>query len=55
MRQNTQMTDITLKVGDVCIQAHRVVLASTSPYFFAMFNDDMAERQSREWFCMKLM
>ncbi|XP_073990192.1 kelch-like protein 17 isoform X2 [Rhodnius prolixus] len=48
MRQNTQMTDITLKVGDVCIQAHRVVLASTSPYFFAMFNDDMAERQSRE-------
>uniref|UniRef100_A0A0A9XNX5 Kelch-like protein 17 n=1 Tax=Lygus hesperus TaxID=30085 RepID=A0A0A9XNX5_LYGHE len=48
MRQHVQMTDITLKVGETSIHAHRVVLASTSPYFYAMFNDDMAERASRE-------
>ncbi|BES87453.1 kelch-like [Nesidiocoris tenuis] len=48
MRKNTQMTDISLKVGETNINAHKVVLASTSPYFYAMFNDDMAERASRE-------
>ncbi|KAL1139836.1 hypothetical protein AAG570_006813 [Ranatra chinensis] len=48
MRHNIQMTDVTLKVGDVSIHAHRVILASTSPYFYAMFNDDMTERMSRE-------
>ncbi|XP_014271032.1 kelch-like protein 17 isoform X2 [Halyomorpha halys] len=48
MRHNIQMTDITLKVGDVSIHAHRIVLASTSPYFYAMFNGDMSERLSRE-------
>lgn len=35
------MTDITLKVGETRIHAHRVVLASTSPYFYAMFNGEL--------------
>ncbi|XP_054268588.1 kelch-like protein 17 [Macrosteles quadrilineatus] len=48
MRQNIQLCDVTLKVGMDRIHAHRVVLASTSPYFYAMFNDDMAEKAARE-------
>lgn len=48
MRQNIQLCDVILRVGVDGIHAHRVVLASTSPYFYAMFNDDMAEKVQRE-------
>ncbi|XP_071447605.1 kelch-like protein 17 [Hetaerina americana] len=44
MRLNSQLCDIVLKIGGEEIRAHRVVLASVSPYFYAMFNDDMAEK-----------
>uniref|UniRef100_A0A0A1X9B2 Kelch-like protein 17 n=3 Tax=Zeugodacus cucurbitae TaxID=28588 RepID=A0A0A1X9B2_ZEUCU len=44
MRNNTQLCDVSLEVGGETIQAHKVVLASVSPYFYAMFNDDMLER-----------
>nr|CAH7766922.1 unnamed protein product [Callosobruchus chinensis] len=43
MRQSGQLCDITLKVGLEKFRAHKVVLASVSPYFFAMFNGDMKE------------
>ncbi|XP_037049444.1 kelch-like protein 17 [Bradysia coprophila] len=46
MRQNAQLCDVILEVGDETINAHKVVLASVSPYFYAMFNDDMLERNS---------
>uniref|UniRef100_A0A1B6D3K8 Kelch-like protein diablo n=1 Tax=Clastoptera arizonana TaxID=38151 RepID=A0A1B6D3K8_9HEMI len=48
MRQNSQLCDVILRVGMNNIHAHRVVLASTSPYFYAMFNDDMAEKLQKE-------
>ncbi|KAJ1522807.1 hypothetical protein ONE63_001961 [Megalurothrips usitatus] len=44
MRQHAQLCDVTLKIGPDSINAHRLVLASVSPYFNAMFNDDMVEK-----------
>ncbi|KAL9915483.1 kelch-like protein 17 isoform X1 [Glossina fuscipes] len=44
MRSNVQLCDVTLEVGGETIHAHKVILASVSPYFYAMFNDDMLER-----------
>lgn len=38
MRQNSQLCDVTINVGGETIYAHKVVLASVSPYFYAMFN-----------------
>ncbi|KAL1464852.1 hypothetical protein WDU94_004463 [Cyamophila willieti] len=48
MRHNIQLCDVTLRCGMDTIHAHRVVLASTSPYFHAMFNDDMVEKDQTE-------
>ncbi|XP_065168992.1 kelch-like protein 17 [Atheta coriaria] len=48
MRQNEQLCDITLTIGLEQFKAHKVVLASISPYFFAMFNGDMREHTSGE-------
>ncbi|PNF39480.1 Kelch-like protein 17 [Cryptotermes secundus] len=48
MRQNTQLCDVVLKIGADTIHAHRVVLASVSPYFYAMFNDDLVEKLQEE-------
>lgn len=33
-----QLCDVTLEIGGETIHAHKVVLASVSPYFYAMFN-----------------
>lgn len=38
MRHNIQLCDVNLEVSGVVINAHKVVLASVSPYFYAMFN-----------------
>uniref|UniRef100_A0A1B0BPR3 BTB domain-containing protein n=1 Tax=Glossina palpalis gambiensis TaxID=67801 RepID=A0A1B0BPR3_9MUSC len=38
MRSNVQLCDVTLEVGGETIHAHKVILASVSPYFYAMFN-----------------
>lgn len=33
-----QLCDVALRVGNSVTKAHRLVLASSSPYFYAMFN-----------------
>nr|XP_013049728.2 kelch-like protein 17 isoform X2 [Anser cygnoides] len=43
MRQRGLLCDIVLHVGTKEIKAHKVVLASCSPYFHAMFTNEMSE------------
>lgn len=38
MRHNLQLCDVSLEVAGETINAHKVILASVSPYFYAMFN-----------------
>ncbi|XP_022256518.1 kelch-like protein 17 [Limulus polyphemus] len=44
MRVKGQLCDVTLKVGELSISAHKVVLSACSAYFHAMFNSEMAEK-----------
>lgn len=37
---NQQLCDITFKIGDAAIKAHSFVLATLSPYFFAMLSKE---------------
>ncbi|XP_070560703.1 kelch-like protein 17 isoform X2 [Ptychodera flava] len=48
MRQRGVLCDITLRVGHSTITAHKLVLASCSPYFQAMFTSDMTECRQPE-------
>lgn len=48
MRINSQLCDIFLRAGVTTLSAHRVVLAAASPYFHAMFNDDLVEKNQKE-------
>ncbi|CAH1397653.1 unnamed protein product [Nezara viridula] len=41
-----QLTDVTLKAGDTSLKVHRVVLASVSDYFLAMFKSDLIESKA---------
>ncbi|GCC23509.1 hypothetical protein chiPu_0001905 [Chiloscyllium punctatum] len=43
MRQRGLLCDIVLHVGNKEIKAHKLVLASCSPYFHAMFTNEMSE------------
>ena len=43
LREQNQLCDVLLKAADNEIPAHRVVLASSSPYFFAMFTGELSE------------
>ncbi|CAB1336834.1 unnamed protein product, partial [Coregonus sp. 'balchen'] len=43
MRQRNLLCDIVLHVSNKEIKAHKVVLASCSPYFHAMFTNEMSE------------
>ena len=51
MRLQSLLCDVVLVVNDVEIAAHRSVLASVSPYFYAMFTGEMAEAE-QERVCM---
>ncbi|XP_072040808.1 kelch-like protein 17 [Amphiura filiformis] len=48
MRHQGLLCDITLRVGKKEIIAHKLVLASCSPYFHAMFTADMQESHQSE-------
>lgn len=39
-QHNSQLCDVSLRVGNSVTKAHRLVLASSSPYFYAMFNGE---------------
>ena len=47
MRINGQLCDVKLKSGMVVVPAHRLVLASVSPYFHAMFNGKYSDQEMR--------
>ncbi|KAI2656731.1 Kelch-like protein 3 [Labeo rohita] len=46
LRSRRMLCDVLLVAGEVEIPAHRVVLASCSPYFCAMFTGDMSESKA---------
>ncbi|EFO24333.1 ring canal kelch protein [Loa loa] len=48
MRSDGSLCDVTLVVGTVHINAHRLLLASCSSYFRAMFTSEMAESRQQE-------
>ena len=48
MRDEQKLCDVTLKVGMKEIQAHRLVLAASSQYFYSMFNRDMMESRQEK-------
>ncbi|MBN3273506.1 KLH28 protein, partial [Polyodon spathula] len=48
LRQHGELCDIVLRVGDAKIHAHKVVLASISPYFKAMFTGNLSEKENSE-------
>ncbi|XP_070001446.1 kelch-like protein 26 [Penaeus vannamei] len=48
LRSKGLLLDVTLIAGGEAFQAHRVVLASCSDYFRAMFTDEMRERCQSE-------
>lgn len=43
LRLQNQLCDVVLKAGSVEIPAHKVVLASSSSYFYAMFTGELSE------------
>lgn len=47
LRQTEQLCDVVLEVEGETVAAHRVVLASLSAYFRAMFTQQMAESRQR--------
>lgn len=47
MRKQKQLCDVILVADDVEIHAHRMVLASCSPYFYAMFTSFEESRKAR--------
>lgn len=48
IRRQGKLCDLVLKVDDQSFSAHKIVLASTIPYFQAMFTHDMIESKQKE-------
>ena len=48
LRNCEKLCDVVLVVGEERLPAHRVILASLSAYFYAMFTGEMAESRKRE-------
>ncbi|XP_017845262.1 kelch-like protein 18 isoform X2 [Drosophila busckii] len=48
IRRLGKLCDVILKVEEQTFAAHRVVLAATIPYFYAMFTNNMAESRIKE-------
>ena len=54
LMKNGEFCDIVLHVGNRDFNAHKVVLASASPYFSAMFRGDMSEKFQEKVYIYKL-
>lgn len=48
MRIENKLCDVVIKLDELKINAHRVVLAACSPYFLAMFSGEMRESHQGE-------
>lgn len=48
IRRQGKLCDVTIKVDDQSFSAHRIVLAATIPYFYAMFMNEMKEYREKE-------
>lgn len=48
IRRQGKLCDVVLKIEDQSFSAHKIVLASTIPYFHAMFTHDMVESRQQE-------
>ena len=48
LRQDESLCDVTLKIGEMSIKAHKVILAASTPYFNAMFTNQMLESSLNE-------
>lgn len=48
IRRQGKLCDVTIKVEDHHFSAHRIVLAATIPYFYAMFMNEMREHREKE-------
>lgn len=48
IRRQGKLCDVTLKVEEQSFSAHRIVLAATIPYFYAMFTHNLVESRIKE-------
>ena len=48
VRREGHLCDVRIRVGDLVLSAHRVVLTVTIPYFRAMFTSHMREANAAE-------
>ncbi|NWY70750.1 KLH28 protein, partial [Erithacus rubecula] len=48
LRQQRELCDVVLRAGEAEVHAHKVVLASVSPYFKAMFTGSLSEKENAE-------
>lgn len=46
MREQHQLCDITIEVGEIVLHGHKAILAACSAYFHAMFSGDMKENNT---------
>lgn len=47
-RANDFLCDVVLNVGNSKIRAHKIILCASSPYFRAMFTNELAESKQTE-------
>lgn len=48
LRRNNELCDVLLNVGNSKIRAHKIILCASSPYFKAMFTNELAESKQTE-------
>lgn len=48
LRRQGDLCDVVLNVGSSRIRAHKVILCASSPYFKAMFTNELAESKQTE-------